>query len=190
MARLGRPARIFNFACGPAAEIEEFINTRSFQSRVDFTLADFDAETLEYFRRSLRKNRNAAQSNLNINYKKMSVLQLIKEHRRMAVTEANKFDLVYCAGLFDYLPNSSCKDLMNIFHDMVVPGGLLIATNVESSNPLRYGMEYLLDWHLIYRNDKQMRDIRPDGADKTDVCDRTDATGVNLFLEIRKPENG
>ena len=120
----------------------------------------------------------------------MSVHQLMKECRRLINSEASKFDLVYCAGLFDYLPNNSCKELMNIFYDMVVPGGMLVATNVEPSNPLRYGMEYLLDWHLIYRNDEQMRDIRPEDTDKADVCVHTDVTGVNLFLEVRKPDNG
>jgi extracellular factor (EF) 3-hydroxypalmitic acid methyl ester biosynthesis protein len=190
VARAGRPARIFNFACGPAAEILEFIKTRSFQPRIDFTLADFDGETLEYVQRSLRKEYGELPSKLKINYRKMSVHQLMKECRRLINSEASKFDLVYCAGLFDYLPNNSCKELMNIFYDMVVPGGLLVATNVEPSNPLRYGMEYLLDWHLIYRNDEQMRDICPEATDKADVCVRTDVTGVNLFLEVRKPDNG
>jgi len=190
VARSGRPARIFNFACGPAAEIKAFIKTRSFRPRIDFTLADFDGETLEYVQCSLRKEHNELQSNLKLDCRKMSVHQLIKECRRLIQSDASKFDLVYCAGLFDYLPNNSCKKLMTIFYNMVVPGGLLIATNVEPSNPLRYGMEYLLDWHLFYRNEKQMWDIRPDAADKTDVCIRTDATGVNLFLEVRKPDNG
>ena len=189
-ARFGRAARIFNFACGPAAEIQEFVKTQSFRSQIDFTLADFDGETLEYIRRTLQKNPPEARSKLTIDFRKMSVLQLIKESRRTQDAEAGRFDLVYCAGLFDYLPNNSCRELMNIFYEMVAPGGLLIATNVEPSNPLRFGMEYLLDWHLIYRNDKQMRDIRPDAADKTDICIRTDATGVNLFLEVRKPDNG
>jgi extracellular factor (EF) 3-hydroxypalmitic acid methyl ester biosynthesis protein len=188
--RASRAARIFNFACGPAAEIQEFIQTQPFPIHIDFTLADFEEQTLEFIQRSLRKHHGPAQSNLKLNYRKMSVLQLIKEHRRVNDSEAGQFDLVYCAGLFDYLPDNSCKQLMNIFYEMLAPGGLLIATNVEPSNPLRYGMEYLLDWHLIYRNDTQMRDIRPDAADKTDVCIRTDATGVNLFLEVRKPDHG
>ncbi len=189
-ARLGRPARMFNFACGPAAEIQEFFRTRAFPTDIHLTLADFDEETLEYARRSLRQNPNHPKSDLKVAYKKMSVLQLIKESRRPAQSEAGKFDVVYCAGLFDYLPNSSCKELMDIFYDMLVPGGLLIATNVEPSNPLKCGMEYLLDWHLIYRNDKNMWEICPDAAEKSDVCIRTDVTGVNLFLEVRKPGHG
>jgi extracellular factor (EF) 3-hydroxypalmitic acid methyl ester biosynthesis protein len=51
-------------------------------------------------------------------------------------------------------------------------------------------MENLLNWHLIYRNESQMRDICPEAADQSDMCVRADATGVNLFLEVRKPKNG
>ena len=184
--RLGRPARIFNFACGPAAELLEYFQNRSFPSQIHFTLADFDDETLEYARRTLRQGANETKTVLN--FKKMSVHQLVKESRRMGASDDKKYDLVYCAGLFDYLPDSSCRDLTSIFYDMVIPGGLLIVTNVEPRNPLKCGMEYLLDWHLIYRDEKGMRDIRPEGVENQDVTVRTDVTGVNLFLEVRKPE--
>jgi extracellular factor (EF) 3-hydroxypalmitic acid methyl ester biosynthesis protein len=76
---------------------------------------------------------------------------------------------------------------MNIFYDLVAPGGLLVATNVEPSNPLRHGMEQLLDWHLIYRKEQEMRELTPSRASKDNVVIRTDSTGVNLFMEVRKP---
>jgi len=188
LLRSGRPTRIFNFACGPAAELQEFFQTRSFRSPLHFTLADFDDETLDFVRRTLHLGSSGARAILN--YKRMSVFQLIKEHRRLIQSDASKFDLVYCAGLFDYLPDNTCRDLMDIFFDMVAPGGLLIATNVEPSNPLKCGMEYLLDWHLIYRKEKDLRQICPQTADIREACVRTDATGVNLFLEVRKPDPG
>src|ERR1019366_125174 len=53
---------------GRRAEILEFIKTRSFQPRIDFTLADFDGETLEYVQRSLRKEYGELPSKLKINY--------------------------------------------------------------------------------------------------------------------------
>ncbi len=187
LSRLSRPMRVFNFACGPAAEVQKFLQTCPFPADLHFTLADFDQETLEFARRFLRANKALPQSELKLNFRKMSVLQLIKEARKSVQAEADGFDLVYCAGLFDYLPDNTCKDLMDIFYDLLAPGGLLIATNVEESNPLRYGMEYLLDWHLIYRNDKNLLDIRPQNAELDEVCVRADDTGVNLFLEVRKP---
>ena len=111
---------------------------------------------------------------------------MLKENLKAAGEKA-QYDLVYCAGLFDYLPDTTCQQLMDVFYDMVAPGGLLVATNVEPSNPLRYGMEHLLDWHLIYRREPELRAVRPSRAADDDVSVRTDATGVNLFIEVRKP---
>jgi extracellular factor (EF) 3-hydroxypalmitic acid methyl ester biosynthesis protein len=72
----------------------------------------------------------------------------------------------------------------------LAPGGLLLATNVENSNPLRHGMQHLLDWPLIYRDAQDMRALSPGDANGQDVVVSSDATGVNLFIEVRKPEAG
>jgi hypothetical protein len=48
-------------------------------------------------------------------------------------------------------------------------------------------MENLLDWHLIYRGEPEMRGLW--SAPEGDVCIRSDKTGVNLFMEIRKRPN-
>jgi extracellular factor (EF) 3-hydroxypalmitic acid methyl ester biosynthesis protein len=104
---------------------------------------------------------------------------------------ATQYDFVYCAGLFDYLTDSVCKRLMNYFYDMLAPGGLLLSTNVTDilnrSRPFRYSMEYILDWHLIYREGQAMNKLAPDRAPADTVKVITDDTGVNVFLEIRRP---
>jgi extracellular factor (EF) 3-hydroxypalmitic acid methyl ester biosynthesis protein len=94
---------------------------------------------------------------------------------------------VYCAGLFDYLTDSVCARLMAVFYDMLAPGGLLLVTNVDRANPIRHWLGDVLDWHLIYRDAADMKALKPDraGADEATVC--ADYTGVNLFLEVRKP---
>ena len=78
---------------------------------------------------------------------------------------------------------------MNIMHDWLAPGGLLIVTNVDPSNPMRKGMDHLLDWHLIYRTAPRLLSLKPRqaAADDTFVC--SDDSGVNIFLEVRKPNH-
>ena len=185
VARGGGTARIFNFACGPAVEVQNFFRS-SFSDKVELTLADFNAETLEYVNQMLGKIRGLLRVQTAVHFQKKTVYQLLKENLK-AAGEKPQYDLVYCAGLFDYLPDTTCQQLMDVFYDMVAPGGLLVATNVEPSNPLRYGMEHLLDWHLIYRREPELRAVRPSRAADDDVSVRTDATGVNLFIEVRKP---
>jgi extracellular factor (EF) 3-hydroxypalmitic acid methyl ester biosynthesis protein len=50
-------------------------------------------------------------------------------------------------------------------------------------------MEYVVDWHLIYRDAKGMADILPKQVPKDQIRIFTEAIGVNIFAEIRKPGN-
>ena len=79
---------------------------------------------------------------------------------------------------------------MDVMYDWLAPGGLLIATNVEPSNPMRHGMEHLLDWHLVYRTGPEMAALKPRDAEADAVLVRCDDTGVNVFIEVRKPAHG
>ncbi|MGB7769253.1 MAG: class I SAM-dependent methyltransferase [Verrucomicrobiia bacterium] len=189
VARAGGTARVLDFACGPAVEVQNFFRS-SFSDKVELTLADFNDETLAYTRRTLGGLKNFLRLRTPVHFQKKSVSQLFKESRAAAAGEKPQYDFVCCAGLFDYLPDPTCRQLMNIFYAFLAPGGLLVATNVEPSNPLRYGMEYLLDWHLIYRREPELRALCPAAAIEDFVSVRTDATGVDLFIEIRKPAHG
>jgi len=77
---------------------------------------------------------------------------------------------------------------MNIFYELLAPGGLLIATNVDSSKPFRHSMEFLLEWHLICRNHEQLAALKPDKAPPGSFMVTHEPTGVNIFIEVRKPD--
>jgi extracellular factor (EF) 3-hydroxypalmitic acid methyl ester biosynthesis protein len=60
-----------------------------------------------------------------------------------------------------------------------------LVTNVDASRPFRHSMEYLLEWHLIFRDRAQMNSLIPDQACvESDVL--ADPLQVNLYLEMRK----
>jgi extracellular factor (EF) 3-hydroxypalmitic acid methyl ester biosynthesis protein len=121
-----------------------------------------------------------------VHYLKKNVHQLLKDsHRKHG--EKPQYDLVYCAGLFDYLPDSSCSQLMEIFYGWLAPGGLLAVTNVVDDKPFRHMLEFVLDWHLIYRDLKEAGLIFPDSIPEEAKCIKKDPTGVNIFIEARKP---
>lgn len=64
-----------------------------------------------------------------------------------------------------------------------------MATNVHPSNPWRNWMEYLGEWHLVYRTQEEFLRLAPDGAQPGQTSVLADVTGVNIFLEVRKPDN-
>lgn len=183
--RVGRgKTRIFNLACGPAMEVQRFLREYDESDLAEIDLLDFNPETLEYTRERIQEARMAGGRETPVRYYQRSVHQLLRAATQGGEDEFTGYDVVYCAGLFDYLSQRVCKRLVELFCSMTKPGGLVIVTNVAQSNPRKAWMEYLMEWNLIYRDDDEMVDLVPDGlpVKRTEV--RADATGVNLFLEI------
>jgi extracellular factor (EF) 3-hydroxypalmitic acid methyl ester biosynthesis protein len=181
-----RVARIYNLGCGPAQEIQNFLTHEPISDSADLLLLDFNDETIMHTTRSLEDLRNRHRRRTGLRFEKKSVHQVLKESGR-AAAQSGTYDMVYCAGLFDYLSDRICRRLLEIFYDLLAPGGLLIATNVHPSNPWRNWMEYLAEWHLVYRDEEQFLKLAPDRAPPECVVVKPDATGVNIFLEVRKP---
>lgn len=183
----GRRLRVLNLGCGPAQELQRFIQNEEISDQCDFTLLDFNKETLDYTEGLLTDIKLKAARNCGLTMVERSVHQLLKQASRGDVDmQWESYDVVYCAGLFDYLSQKVCKKLVELFTKLLRADGLVIATNVASTNPRIGWMEYVVEWNLVYRNDWEMLDLIPlDGTVmKTDL--KRDATGVNLFLEIRK----
>src|ERR1043166_4853412 len=185
----GKPAKIFNLGCGPAGEVQKFLSRDEVCNKASFTLLDFNDETLQHTSRTLESIKHTFNRRTRIEIIKKSVHKGLKEETRPNLNQSN-YDFIYCAGVFDYLSDRICKRLMNIFYDMLEPGGLLVATNVDASNPSRHGMEYLLEWHLIHRSSAQMKSLIPDRAPSGSGNIRSEETAVNVYVEVRKPDAG
>lgn len=180
----GRRATFLNLGCGPAQEVQRFITQDELSDHTEFTLLDFNDETLEYTTRILNDLRVRQGRSITLNMKKKSVQQVLKDG---TYSGGKKYDVVYCAGLFDYLSDRVCRRLLEIFYSLLAPGGLLISTNVHSGNPSRQWMESVMDWHLVYRDDEQMLGLAPNTAPPENITIKADPTHVNIFLEVRKP---
>jgi extracellular factor (EF) 3-hydroxypalmitic acid methyl ester biosynthesis protein len=181
-----RPARILNLGCGPAGEVQNFMGLDEICDNTHFVLLDFNDETLQHTTQVLEDIKGRYSRQTKIDVVKKSVHQVLKEEIKPGLCQ-QRYDLIYCAGVFDYLSDRICKRLMDIFYAVLEPGGFLVATNIDASNPSRYGMEYLLDWHLIHRSSMQLKALAPDRAVSKSVAVKSDETGVNIYLEVRKP---
>jgi extracellular factor (EF) 3-hydroxypalmitic acid methyl ester biosynthesis protein len=161
-------------------EIQEFIRRSADYDRLEFVLIDFNEETLEYARQQLVSAGEGRVPRLKIRHE--SVNQLLKRASRdNHAPEDEKFDYVYCAGLFDYLTDKVCSRLIAYFASRCNEQGRILLTNVHSANPERHWMEHFLEWYLIYRNEADLVRVLPTGL--ADVTTYTDATGINVFLE-------
>jgi extracellular factor (EF) 3-hydroxypalmitic acid methyl ester biosynthesis protein len=187
IAQFGRPARIFNLGCGPAAEIQNFLMQEEISDQAEFTLLDFNEETLYYTDNRLSQLKTRYNRRTSVSYLPKSVSQILRDSRRAhEAFISERYDLVYCAGLFDYLSDRVCRRMLEILYDLVAPGGLLIATNVAAHNPARNMMEYVGAWNLIHRDASQLASLRPSSEGEFRIT--SEQTSMNLFLELRKPE--
>ncbi|MFM2294254.1 MAG: hypothetical protein RLZZ350_667 [Verrucomicrobiota bacterium] len=182
---------VMNLACGPASEVVRYVGECHIADRTAFTLLDFNDETLQHTQATVMR---AAAGNDFTKYTQLvrcirkNIPELIKESLRPGESVAEgKYDLIYCAGLFDYLSDQVCASILETMYRWLAPGGLLVATNVEPSNPMRQGMGHLLDWHLVYRTGAQLKALSPAAATEENIRVIADETGVNVFLEVRKP---
>ncbi len=181
-----RKARIFNFACGPAIEVQRFLADIQFSEQAELTLADFNQETLDYVARAIGKIKAQLSLGTSVRFQRKSVYQMLKENPAKSAGKP-EYDFIYCAGLFDYLPDITCRQLVEVFYGWLAPGGLLAVTNVMDNKPFRHMLEFVLDWYLIYRNVEQGAGIIPGSIPEDARSVKMDSTGVNIFIEVRKP---
>ncbi|MBK1879586.1 class I SAM-dependent methyltransferase [Pelagicoccus mobilis] len=188
-AKAGHGTRIFNLGCGPAMEVREFLTNDDLCERANFALLDFNKETIDQTGSELSELKAKLRRSTPVRMIQRSVNQILREGAKIGNDGENEvlYDVVYCAGLFDYLSDRVCARLLETFYNMVAPGGVVIATNVDSSNPCKKVMEFVMEWHLIYRDEEGFLELAPKDAPRDGVRVLKDETGVNIFLEIRKP---
>ena len=181
----GETVSVLNVGCGPAVELQRFFGGDPLAERCDFELMDFNAETITYTEQRLQASMAHGNRPNRVRMIHQSVHELLKRAVRRDPGELSAhYDLVYCAGLFDYLSDRVCARLLKLFYRWVKPGGKVLATNVHPSNPIRFAMEHIAEWYLIYRDERQMSSLVPEVEAKRVWAD---TSGVNIFLEMTKP---
>jgi extracellular factor (EF) 3-hydroxypalmitic acid methyl ester biosynthesis protein len=176
--------RLASIGCGPARELfkvlDEYPELGPF---LDVALIDQEERVITYCERTLGPlvNRTGAR----IHFIRESVRRLLTTRKlRDALGER---DLIYSAGLFDYLDDRSFSALLSVLYEALAPTGQLVIGNYAIGNPSRYFMEYCLDWFLIHRDDAEMRQFASKlEPSPTRVEVEAEALGVNLFLNVWK----
>jgi len=97
-------------------------------------------------------------------------------------------DLIYSAGLYDYLDAESARRLTRTLFDALTPGGRLVIGNFAVGLPERGYMEAFVDWRLIYRTRTQVERFA-DGIPRQQLRHlevATCHTGWVHYLDLRK----
>ncbi len=91
--------------------------------------------------------------------------------------ELGQFDLIYSAGLYDYLPEAMALRLTSRLLQLLRPGGRLLVANFVPGGSGRGYMELFMDWTLVVRDEASM--VR--------LCQQAAAPGVHAISSFLDP---
>jgi extracellular factor (EF) 3-hydroxypalmitic acid methyl ester biosynthesis protein len=179
--------RVASLGCGPAREIVEVLaQDNRFAGSLAFSLIDQDEEALRCAGRGIAdavaKRRTGPR--VIVEPRKVSVLRLLRD-----VSPADLFgqpDLIYSAGLFDYFSDRTCRMLTRRLYAALPPGGALLLGNMKAGTDMAWPLEFIADWSLTYRSAERVLSWA-EGLDGADIQLRTEATGYDYMLRVRKP---
>jgi len=209
--------RVLSMAAGPVREISEYLQENP-STQSQFLALDHDTDTLENYSigdsrfqyavanafHFIRGDNTIAhprklpywnhKHDSNTDFKGISAL-FAPLHYKLKPLPESHFDLVYTAGLFDYImdfesPKKGCKALTRFLFDKVAPGGKLVIGNYNWSMPdLDYFLcDILCDWPLFYRQPEELCGFL-DGIDSKHLANVTveyESTGTTSFLVVTK----
>lgn len=183
-AKPGGPVRIASVGCGPAQEIQTFLATRPELGKLlEVALIDQEERAISYCERALAPL--AAATRAKVRVIRESVRRLLTD-KKLAQT-LGECELIYSAGLFDYLNDRTFEALLGTLYGAVAVGGTLAIGNVAALNPDRFAMEYFTEWFLNHRSPADLlartRALSPEPR-KLDVD--SEPLGVNLFLVVQR----
>lgn len=183
-----REARILSMASGVAFEVQRFVKDPIPNRKVSFDLVDFSSETLTEAKRQFAECRKLSDpEGVGVNLRQGSVVDLVKSTKReVGRNEIEKYDLVYCAGLFDYLSQRLCSSVISYLYALTRKGGKVIVSNYTPQNALRYFMGIVLDWELIHRTPEEFQALMGQTTAREDFQIIEDDTRTELYAIARK----
>jgi len=111
---------------------------------------------LDHDAKSLRKM-NELHSHLNLEAVPLSVSDIVK-----GKSDIGEFDLIYSAGLYDYLSKRFAQKLTSRLYSMLAPGGKLVLCNI-ATNYYEVGyLESYMNWQMIGRDKSDVLEFAAD----------------------------
>jgi extracellular factor (EF) 3-hydroxypalmitic acid methyl ester biosynthesis protein len=168
----GLPIHVLNLGSGPCRDVLE-VSLANPDGKVTFDCVDQDPNAISYATRLLEP----ISSQSRIHFYQSNVLRFRPRHL---------YDLIWSAGLFDYLSDRCFITLLSRMNNWVGHRGRMVIGNFSSCNPSRPYMEIVGNWILHHRDETTLRELADRaGITSGKVSTFGEAEGVNLFLQIK-----
>jgi extracellular factor (EF) 3-hydroxypalmitic acid methyl ester biosynthesis protein len=174
----GKITRIMNLACGPNRELFDFIAECDHSESVEALCVDIDAEALQYTNQYVNIFPHMASIRL------MSE-NVIKWSLGRASHKIEPMDIIYSAGLCDYLDTRLFRALVTQCYKHLKPGGSLLLGNF-TAYPDSLFLDKILKWELIYRDADELKELFKPTPFGENVVILAEKENVNLFALATK----
>lgn len=159
--------RIMNLASGPCREIKEIVSLDcSIFKNIILDCYENDNNAIEHAKGLL------SNQAININFIKENAVRIALKKEIDSLID-KKYDFIYSTGLFDYFEEKIAVRLIQNLRKLLKPGGVLAISDVRDkySNSSIHFMEWVGEWHLVYRDDNSFRKIFLDAGFKENELD-------------------
>lgn len=168
--------RALSVACGHCREAE-FSKAIQNNDLAELVALDNDKSCLEFIRKEY--------SSLRITGAHLSIADVIKGRN-----DIGKFNLIYSAGLYDYLGKRFAQRLTAHLYNMLAPEGKLVLINIAPDyNEIGYTESYM-NWPLIGRDKRELLELASDlSSDERATLEIKDGNRIGShfhILEIKK----
>jgi len=162
--------RMLDLAGGPGRDLLEYYSTNP-RSRIYTDCLDMDVNALNYAKKLCKDIKNVSFINTN-------AFRFVPDY---------KYELIWVAGLFDYLTDKQFVFLLKHYLEFLQDSGEIVIGNFSHNNAARPSMELILDWNINHRTKEKLELLAyKSGATRKDVYIKEEDEGVNLFLHIKK----
>jgi len=170
VARHSGILKVLNVASGPCRDIYEYLNARN-NARVHFHCVEQDRSAISYASTlcsSFAKNITFTQNNA------------------LWFRPEPGYDLVWSAGLFDYLDDRLFVAILKRLCSGLLPDGELVVGNFSTRNPTRHYMKYFLEWSLYHRGAGHLIELAERCAIRREqISVAAEPEHINLFLHVK-----
>lgn len=170
----GQRIDVLDLGCGSCRDVREIYQSLSNAHKIHFHCVDSDPRAVEY-----------AKNLLDGKIEKYSIEIRVANAFRLKTNK--KYDLIWSAGMFDYLEKRVAVILLKKIWRNLKENGRIIFGNFSPQNPTRKGMELVGRWYLIHRTASDLIKIcRETELPFSEIEVESEEEGINLFCILKK----
>ncbi len=174
--------RFFDIGCGSSRDLFEMAQNIN-ASDVQVTCIDIDEDALAF---TMDRLTYAGLGN-HLHIRKYNVARMINRDRNLR--EFGKQDVIYSAGVFNYLPDNLILNLIGALYEMLDSGGKMVIAFEDAMEYRPQEVHWLVNWDsFLQRTEADCRALFKTAGFPGIAIER-DETGVIMFCMLEKNGN-